>query len=56
MRYIERYENYKNAVTRLEEVIKAYKKTPNELLIDSMIHRFEFSVELAWKLLKKPIL
>lgn len=41
---------FNKAVQRLEEAIAQQK---NEFIRDSVIQRFEFSVELAWKTVKK---
>ena len=41
---------YKKAVTRLDEALLQEK---NDFLRDSVIQRFEFCVELAWKTAKK---
>lgn len=42
--------DFKNAVTRLEEALNQKK---DEFIRDSVIQRFEFCVELAWKTSKK---
>ena len=48
----ERLTTYKNAVDRLKEVINLSKQhTLNEFERDSLIKRFEFSYEMAWKLM-----
>lgn len=53
MRTLEdRFGQYKSAVDRLEEVIDAYSSNNNQIIVDAMIQRFEFCVELSWKLLK----
>ncbi len=52
----DRFEQYKSAVDRLEEVIGAYKNNNNQIIVDAMIQRFEFCVELSWKLLKDYLL
>lgn len=48
----ERLENYKKALKRLEE---ALGKKPDPYIYDSVIKRFEFTYELAWKLMKALI-
>ena len=46
----QKYSNYISALERLEEAIKINE--PDELQIDGIIQRFEFTFELAWKTLK----
>jgi nucleotidyltransferase substrate binding protein (TIGR01987 family) len=48
-RFKERKEDYKNALARLEEALQV---EPNEIIIDGILHRFEFTFELAWKVIK----
>lgn len=49
-----KFENFKNAVKRLNEANTAYKSTKsNELYQDALIQRFEFTFELAWKCLRE---
>ena len=43
-RFNERKEEYFNALERLKEAL--------ELVIDGVLHRFEFTFELAWKTVK----
>lgn len=43
--------NFKNALSRLKEGIAKYNGT-DDLLRDGVIQRFEFTFELAWKMLK----
>ena len=48
----ERLAVYKNAIDRLTEVINLGKQhTLNEFERDSLVKRFEFSYEMAWKLM-----
>ncbi len=49
--YRQKFQNYKNAVTRLSEGISKFDNT-NDLLRDGLIQRFEVTFELAWKTLK----
>lgn len=48
-RYVQRKVDFQKAVTRLEE---ACAQPESSFLRDSVIQRFEFSWELAWKMLK----
>lgn len=51
---LQKVENYKNALTQLEEAVERYQKTPEDSLYrDGLIQRFEFTVELAWKSIKE---
>ena len=53
MRTLEdRFNQYKNVVYKLEEVMEAYNDDNSRIIVDAMIQRFEFCVELSWKLLK----
>ena len=49
-RFEERKKDYKNALNRLRE---ALQEEPTELAIDGILHRFEFTFELAWKALQE---
>lgn len=49
--YMQKLENYKKALTRLSEGIEKLDKT-DDLQMDGLIQRFEFTFELAWKTLK----
>lgn len=44
---------YKQALARLEEALT--EKEPDQFVYDATIKRFEFTYELAWKLLKAVI-
>ncbi|HHY74197.1 MAG TPA: nucleotidyltransferase [Bacillus bacterium] len=43
--------NLKNALDRLEDAVQ--RETTDKLLIDGTIQRFEFTIELFWKTLKR---
>lgn len=51
-RFQERLSEYKNAVDRLEE---ALKEPESEIVVDGVLHRFEFTFELAWKTMKDAL-
>lgn len=51
-RFQERLSDYKSAVDRLEE---ALKEPESEIVIDGVLHRFEFTFELAWETIKDAL-
>jgi nucleotidyltransferase substrate binding protein (TIGR01987 family) len=52
-RWKQRFSNFSRAFSSLEESITAAKKDPNNRFIkDSVIQRYEYTIELAWKLMK----
>lgn len=48
-RFDERKQEYSNAINRLSEAIQ---EEETEIVIDGVLHRFEFTFELAWKVMK----
>ena len=48
-RFVERKEDLKKATNKLNE---ALKEEVTDLEIDGILHRFEFTFELAWKTMK----
>ncbi len=48
-RFNERREEYFNALARLKE---ALERKVDDVVIDGVLHRFEFTFELAWKTVK----
>ncbi len=48
-RFEERIKDLSNATLRLKE---ALQQKENDLVIDGVLHRYEFTFELAWKTLK----
>ncbi len=48
-RYEEQKENFRRALNRLNEALEV---EATELEIDRILHRFEFTFELAWKTMK----
>ncbi|MCR1898468.1 nucleotidyltransferase substrate binding protein [Irregularibacter muris] len=49
--YKQKFENYKNALKKLNEGLKRLEYE-DDLLRDGIIQRFEFTFEIAWKTLK----
>lgn len=45
----QRKQDYANALKRLKE---ALKESESEIVIDGVLHRYEFTFELAWKCMK----
>ncbi|WP_235603250.1 HI0074 family nucleotidyltransferase substrate-binding subunit [Thermoanaerobacter sp. YS13] len=52
-RLLQRFEDFKNAFMRLKEAFDI--NIENDIIIDGIIQRFEFTFELAWKLIKDYI-
>jgi nucleotidyltransferase substrate binding protein (TIGR01987 family) len=50
-KFIQSLKNLENALNRLEAALK--EDESNSLFIDGTIQRFEFSIELYWKTLKR---
>lgn len=48
-RFEQKKEDFINALNRLQE---ALQENSTEIVIDGVLHRFEFTFELAWKLVK----
>lgn len=49
----ESIEQFGKALTRLEEVLQ--RMPSDDIVIDATIQRFEFTIELCWKALKKKL-
>lgn len=58
VRWKQRFENYKNALPRLTEAINLFAANGSmsgvsaDLMQEGLIQRFEFTQELAWKVMK----
>ena len=51
---VQKIENYKNALAQLEAATAVYSAAPTDTLYrDGLLHRFEFTVELACKSMKE---
>jgi len=48
-RFEQKKEDFINALNRLQE---ALQEDSTEIVVDGVLHRFEFTFELAWKLVK----
>lgn len=48
-----KFNYFQTALNRLREAIKMYHQDNHPVLLDGTIQRFEFTVELAWKLIKE---
>ena len=51
-RFEQRREDYFNALERLKEAVK---QGDSDIIIDGILHRFEFTFELAWKTLQEVL-
>lgn len=57
IRWVQRLDSFRKALERMNEAIKSVsiysvKTIESELLLDALIQRYEFTHELAWKLMK----
>lgn len=52
IRWKQRYSNFEKALARLTEAIRENEGTESNLIKEGIIQRFEFTHELAWKVLK----
>lgn len=48
--------NFQKAFDRLQEAVPEYEKTKSETVRDGVIQRFEFTAELAWKVVREYLL
>ena len=52
IRWKQRFMNFENALKQLVEGVEKYGKTDENIIKEGIIQRFEFTHELAWKVLK----
>ena len=51
-RWKQRFQNYKKALLQLNEAVEAYDEKAPNIIKEGVLQRFEFTHELAWKVLK----
>jgi len=51
IRWKQRFENYCEALKRVEEIAITFKNL-SDIEKDALIHRFEFTVDLSWKVMQ----
>ncbi len=56
IRWQQRFYNYQKALGKLNEAVNKYSATKDEIIKEGIIQRFEFTHELAWKVLKDYLL
>jgi nucleotidyltransferase substrate binding protein (TIGR01987 family) len=52
IRWKQRFMNYEKALNQLTEGIENYGVNPSNIIKEGIIQRFEFTHELAWKVMK----
>ncbi len=52
IRWKQRFMNYEKALSQLNDAIKKYSINPDDIVKEGIIQRFEFTHELAWKVMK----
>jgi nucleotidyltransferase substrate binding protein (TIGR01987 family) len=53
IRWKQRFQNYGKALLQLEQAVEAYRGDDRELIRAGIIQYFEFTHELAWKVMKE---
>ncbi|MEZ4900563.1 MAG: nucleotidyltransferase substrate binding protein [Spirosomataceae bacterium] len=52
IRWKQRFRNFENALSQLKQGIDYFEQNPIDLVKEGIIQRFEFTHELAWKVMK----
>lgn len=52
LRWQQRYQNYLKALGQLSDALTKYDETAEALIKEGILQRFEFTHELAWKVMK----
>lgn len=52
IRWKQRFQNYQKALRKLTEAAETYNDSADDIIKEGIIQRFEFTHELAWKVMK----
>ena len=52
IRWQQRFENYSKALAQLANAVEEYSDTTLDIIKEGVVQRFEFTHELAWKVMK----
>ncbi len=52
IRWKQRFANYKKVLKQLESAVNDYADTEIDIIKEGIVQRFEFTHELAWKLMQ----
>lgn len=52
IRWKQRFQNYQKALRKLTEATETYNDSADNIIKEGIIQRFEFTHELAWKVMK----
>lgn len=52
IRWKQRFKNFEDALTQLKKGVEYFHENPIDLVKEGIIQRFEFTHELAWKVMK----
>ena len=52
IRWVQRFENYTKALSQLTQAVGRYDESAEALIKEGILQRFEFTHELAWKVMK----
>ncbi|MDF1589158.1 MAG: nucleotidyltransferase substrate binding protein [Gammaproteobacteria bacterium] len=52
IRWLQRFENYLKALGQLQSALSVYDASAEALIKEGILQRFEFTHELAWKVMK----
>ena len=52
IRWKQRFSNFKKAFLQLKQAVETYDDSAEDIIKEGIIQRFEFTHELAWKVMK----